>query len=152
MIDIHDYLEKPQSERQAHLKLYEPCLERGGFSTYFKGLLAHILDTTIPSGKKIHVCHACHNGLCSNPNHLYWGSAAENRVDAVANGAPASPHAAMIKKYGIAKVSEMNRRTPEQASKAGKGNIGTTKSEEHRRKISEAIKAKHAAKRLILPE
>ena len=53
---------------------------------YLKGLLAHLRDTTIPSGHKIHVCHACNNAMCSNPNHLYWGTAQENRLDFAATG------------------------------------------------------------------
>lgn len=61
MKDINEYIKLPKDERQKHLKLDEPCLERGGQSMYLKGLLAHLHDTTIPSGKKIHVCHACHN-------------------------------------------------------------------------------------------
>ena len=55
-------------------------------SMYLKGLLAHLRDTTIPSGHKIHVCHACNNAMCSNPNHLYWGTAQENRLDFAATG------------------------------------------------------------------
>ena len=68
MKDINEYIKLPKEDRQNHLRLDEPCLERGGQSMYCKGLLAHIHDTTIPSGHKIHVCHACHNGACSNPN------------------------------------------------------------------------------------
>ena len=29
------------------------------------------------------MCHACNNGKCSNPKHLYWGTASENRMDRV---------------------------------------------------------------------
>lgn len=83
MEDIYDYILKPKQLRQEHLDLDEACIERGGGSTYCKGLLAHLLETTMPSGHMIHVCHACHNGLCSNPRHLYWGTASENRQDRV---------------------------------------------------------------------
>ena len=109
---------------------------------YLKGLLAHIHDTTIPSGKKIHVCHACHNGKCSNPNHLYWGTARENKKDADNNGGK-SIWEKMIDKYGIEEAKRRQIRNKETASKNGKGNIGKTKSEEHKKKISEAIKKKH---------
>ena len=91
MILIEKYILLPKEQRQNHLRLDEPCIERGGpsnggLSAYCKGLLAHILDTSIPSGHRIHICHACHNSRCSNPTHLYWGTAQENRLDEIANG------------------------------------------------------------------
>jgi hypothetical protein len=160
MIDITEYIQKPQLERQAHLRLLDPCLERGGMSSYFKGLLAHILDTTIPSGRKIHVCHACHNAKCSNPYHLYWGTPAENRADAVSQGKSASPYFANVSKLGAAEAN-LHQRRP--GNRNGLGNTGIAKSEEHRAKIASAIKKRHAEgkygdvklgrrKRLTLPQ
>ena len=139
MKDIFEYITLPKEERQRHLRLEEPCIERGGQSMYLKGLLAHLHETTIPSGKKIHVCHACHNGACSNPNHIYWGTASENKQDAVANGAK-NIWQRMVEKYGEETARAMQTR--ESASRAGKGNLGKTKSPEHKAKIAEAIKAK----------
>ena len=78
MKDIYEYITTPKAERQKHLKLDEECVERGAGSYYFKGLLAHLLDTTVPTGHKVHLCHACHNDKCSNPKHLYWGTRKEN--------------------------------------------------------------------------
>src|SRR5579863_10128991 len=90
MIKIEDYILLPLSERQVHLKLDEPCIERKGplhsASVHARGLLAHVFDTTIPSGMKICACHACNNSECSNLHHLYWGTAKENRKDAKLSG------------------------------------------------------------------
>jgi hypothetical protein len=143
MKKIEEYILLPKEERQKHLRLDEPCLERGGQSMYLKGLLAHLHETTIPSGKMIHVCHACHNGKCSNPNHLYWGTASENKKDADSNGGK-SIWERMVDKYGL----EEARRKQARGNKAagGKANLGKPKSEEHRKKISEAIKQKHLTK------
>lgn len=82
MIDIVEYMSRSQEDRQKHLDLSQPCDERGGRSYYFRGLLAHHLGTSIPSGIGTQLCHACHNGGCSNVAHLYWGTPSENRQDA----------------------------------------------------------------------
>lgn len=142
MKHIEDYIQQPLEERQKHLRLDEPCLERGGQSMYLKGLLAHLHETTIPSGKKIHVCHACHNGKCSNPNHLYWGTASENKKDADNNGGK-TIWERMVDKYGPEEARRRQARSKDAASKSGKGNIGKPKSEEHKKKIAEAIRKKH---------
>lgn len=136
---IEEYILKSKPERQVHLKLEEPCIERGGESMYLKGLLAHLMNTTIPSGKKIHVCHACHNGACSNPNHIYWGTASENRRDEVDNGGT-SIWERMVLKYGIEEATNMQRRGNKSVS--GKGNLGKTKTQEHKDKIAESLKGR----------
>lgn len=59
-------------ERQAHLDLSTPCVQRGGNSVHFKGILAHHLDTDIPVEGGVLVAHACGHMWCSNPLHLYW--------------------------------------------------------------------------------
>jgi hypothetical protein len=83
MQNIYEYINHPKVQRQEHLDLDDYCIERGGNSTYSKALLAEYTGTTIPSGHMIHVCHACNNAKCSNPKHLYWGTASENRMDRV---------------------------------------------------------------------
>ena len=142
MKDINDYIKLPLEQRQAHLKLDESCVERGGQSMYLKGLLAHLHDTTIPSGKKIHVCHACNNGACSNPNHLYWGTAQENAIDSYAHYGK-TIWDRMVEKHGLEEARRLQSRT----NSNGKGNAGKTKSAEHKAKIAEAIKAKWEAKK-----
>jgi len=138
MKQIEEYILQNKATRQQHLKLDEACIERGAGSYYFKGLLAHLLDTTVPTGHKIHLCHACHNAQCGNPNHLYWGTAQENRQDQVVNGGK-TIWERTVGKHGLEKAKAMNSRA---GNKNGEGNKGKPKSEEQKRKISEAIKAK----------
>jgi len=138
MILIEEYMKQSRVARQQHLRMDEPCLERGGSSMYFKGLMAHLLGTTVPSGHRIHVCHACHNSQCSNPNHLYFGTPSENAMDRETNQ-PNSVWQKTVAKYGEAEARKMQARGRDH-SRAGKGNAGKPKSDEHRRKISEAIK------------
>ena len=80
--DIDDYMCQTREERRAHLMLDSACIEIGGHaSTVFKGLLAHHLMTTIPTNKKVYLCHACNNAKCSNVFHLYWGTPRDNYLD-----------------------------------------------------------------------
>lgn len=143
MILITEYMKKNRNERRLHLDLSEPCCERGGNSTVHKGVLAQYLTTTIPFGR-ILLCHACNNGDCSNPKHLYWGTDKDNLQDAMENGTHKSPWQRVVEKYGLEEARKMNSKNGN-PSKAGKGNSGKSKTEEHKKKISEAIKKKNAA-------
>jgi len=133
MKHIEEYITLSKADRQQHLKLDEACIERGAGSYYFKGLLAHLLDTTVPTGHKIHLCHACHNGQCGNPNHLYWGTAQENRQDQVTNGGK-TIWERTVEKHGLEEAYKMQ--TKGNKSAGGKANKGKPKSEEHKRKIA----------------
>jgi hypothetical protein len=144
MIALTEYITRDRNERRAHLNLSEPCLERGGNSTNHKGVLAQFLDTNIPSGR-ILLCHACHNGKCSNPKHLYWGTDRDNLEDAKDNGTYKNPWARLVEKHGYEKACEINSKKSD-PSKAGKGNKGKKKSEEHKKKIAEKIKLLHNIK------
>lgn len=86
MLDIYEFITWTKEERQAHLDLSSPCIFRGTNSTECRGLLAHALNTSVPRGRFIHCCHACHDGRCSNWRHLYWGTAAENADDLLSTG------------------------------------------------------------------
>ena len=86
MIEIDKHILETRDERRKHLDLDSQCDIRGGSSKEFKGLLAYHLNTSIPSGRKILLCHACHNGLCSNVKHLYWGTHKDNNIDYLENG------------------------------------------------------------------
>lgn len=145
MIDILEYIQLPISKRQEHLRLDEPCIERGGQSMYCKGLLAHIHNTTTPSGKKIHVCHACHNAACTNPNHLYWGTASENAKDRD-SVYKISIWDKMVAKYGEEGARSKMRRDPSHYARIGRnGNLGRPKSEVQKEKISISLKKNNAA-------
>jgi hypothetical protein len=138
MLLIEEYITQSKAERQTHIDLTDPCVERGGpqkggLSSYCKGLMAHLLDTTIPSGHKIHVCHACNNEKCSNPKHLYWGTSSENSKDRIANG-DKSIWERMIDKYGLEEAKLLQSKGDK--SSGGKANKGKPKSEEHKRKIA----------------
>jgi hypothetical protein len=141
MLLIEEYITQSKAERQTHIDLTDPCVERGGpqkggLSSYCKGLMAHLLDTTIPSGHKIHVCHACNNEKCSNPKHLYWGTAQENRLD---QGHNTSPWDRMVEKYGYEEACRMNAKG-KKGNTNGSGNKDKPKSEDQKKKISESIK------------
>lgn len=108
-VKIEDYMILSREERRKHLKLEEPCIEIGSESRAFRGLLAHHLGTTIGSGMQIQLCHACNNKGCSNPDHLYWGTSADNVRDAHECGRWKTMWQRTIDKYGEEKAREMQK-------------------------------------------
>ena len=135
---VETYLAKEQNERQTHLDLNDECKERGGNSTNHRGVLAQYLDTPI-YGRPADLCHACHNDKCSNPKHLYWGTRKENVQDARNNGTFKTPWDNMIEKYGYEEACRIQAKGNKSAG--GKANRGKPKSAEHRKKISESLRA-----------
>lgn len=109
----------------------------------FRGLLADFLNTEIFVDKKIVLCHACHNEKCSNPLHLYWGTYKDNIVDQKENGTWKDVWTRRVEKHGIEEATRQQARGNKAAG--GKANKGIPKSEEHKKKIAEAIKRKYSS-------
>lgn len=142
MINLKEYILLPKQERQQHTDLTLPCIDRGGNSTNHKGVLAQYLNTNIPSGH-ILLCHACGNEKCSEPRHLYWGTYRENTVeDGTEFGTWKDPWTRLVEKHGHEKACELNSRKMS-GNTNGSGNKGKPKSEEHKRKIAESIRARY---------
>lgn len=138
MIDIIVWMSKEKEKRQSHLRLDEECIERGGVSTHYKGVLAAYLDTSIPMGR-ILLCHACNNAKCSNPRHLYWGTDKENRHDTIVAGTSKNRWQRLVEKYGEQRAREFARTAGIKGSKkGGLANRGKKKTDTHRRKLKEA--------------
>jgi hypothetical protein len=142
MIKLKEYILLSKETRQKHLDLNQPCIERGGNSTNHKGVLAQYLDTDIPSGR-ILLCHACGNEKCSEPKHLYWGTDRENIVeDGTTFGTYKTPWQRMIEKYGYEEACRMNSKKSI-GNKNATVNKGKPKSEEHKKKIAESVRARY---------
>ena len=131
-------LENSRGERKAMLKLDEPCHERGlKYSTQLVALVAYHYDTTLPeNGNKVVVCHGCMNHKCSNPNHMYWGTKGDNKLDDYESGNVKSPFQYLVEKYGEDKAKAIQIKN---AAKGGKNNAGKPKSEEHKKKIQQTL-------------
>lgn len=138
MILVEEWIKESRDNRTAHLDMSEPCIERGGNSTVHRGVLAQYLDTNVPN--KIDLCHNCGNGKCSNPKHLYWGTRKENVEDAIRHGTWVNRWDRLVEKIGVEAARE-HMRSIGNPTKAGAGNKGKPKSEEHKRKISESLTA-----------
>jgi hypothetical protein len=137
-----NYMNLTKENRQRHLDISSPCEERGGNSTIYRGVLAQYLNTPIPMGRIAVLAHACNNNKCSNPQHLYWATDRENIVeDGKKFGTFKSVWERMVDKHGYEEACRLQANGAQ--SKAGQGNKGKRKSEEHKRKISESLKIKN---------
>lgn len=152
-IDIKKYIIKTKKERQKHLRLDKPCIEIGGNSTQFKGLLAYSLNTTIPHGRKdkVLLCHACNNEKCSNPKHLYWGTVKENNDDRYEyeklKGIYKTPYEYHVAKRGLEAV-KAHQSTIGKYGKLGGRKKGVKLTVEHKANLSVAIKNWHNDKKM----
>lgn len=113
---MYEYMQQDTLTRQMHLDLSAECMEIGGNSLQFRGLLAHHLSTFIPQKREGLLCHACHNAACSNPKHLYWGTYSENLKDSFKAGRK-TPYQYIVEKHG----EEYAKNT---RAKGGKANLG----------------------------
>lgn len=139
MTNFEKYMELSLSERQLHLELGQDCIERGGNSTHFKGILSNYLGITIPRGSNVLLCHRCNNSKCSNIHHMYFGTSKENMDDQLNNGYK-TIWERMVEKYGEDKAREIQGKGNKSAG--GKANKGKPKSFEHRLRIKRKLEKK----------
>lgn len=143
--DIKEYITLSKDERQRHIDLTTSCVEIGGSSYNFKGMMAHLLKTTIPQKQdKIHLCHACNNAKCSSPQHLYWGTLSDNVRDSMSCGTWENPWDRAKKKYGADAAKKLwcaTEKRKTNASVMGKQYGGWNRLTENRiSKIEELLK------------
>ena len=92
LMRIDDYVMMPRSARTAHADLSSPCLlgpkNLPGMQLRWRLLNKYLnLPDEFKGSNQIHCCHLCRNdtgagwAVCNNPEHLYWGTAAENNQD-----------------------------------------------------------------------
>lgn len=117
---LSEYILQPRESRRLHLDLTCECIEIGGDSRSFRGLLAYHLGTTIEYNKAL-LCHACHNSKCSNTKHLYWGTDRDNWLDQVQNGTWNSFAERTRSKYGEDKYLDICKSAGSKGGKIGGG-------------------------------
>ena len=137
---IEDYMKLSRDNRRQHLELKNECIEIGGDSREFRGILAHYLKTTIPRGTSVHLCHACHNGNCSNQVHLYWGTPKDNAIDLVESGNHRNGWEKMVSKHGEENAKKIMRKIASVGGRAGGGHNALSEDQinDYRKKIIES--------------
>lgn len=117
--DMDSYLLRSKEDRTSHIDLNQSCIEIDHrHNTYLRCLMAHHLKVKLNgTPHSSHVCHACNNSLCSNPDHLYFGTPKDNWQDSVEAGTYENLSVRTKRKYGEAAYKEMLKKA---ASKGGK--------------------------------
>lgn len=71
--------------------------------------IALIIKKGEPKNRKLHALHkpnVCHNRLCFNYKHLYWGNHRDNRSDAVKDGTATMPPTFIGEKHPMARLTK----------------------------------------------
>lgn len=84
---------KSRHYRMTHIDLNTPCVisdklytkkvgdKPRAASPEYRNALAEFTNTNLPTGNDYQACHACNDGRCVNPQHIYWGTPKENHDD-----------------------------------------------------------------------
>lgn len=118
---------------------------------------AHRVAWTIANGPipdRRYICHSCDNPSCVRPEHLFIGTPTDNVRDCIAKGRDARGEKKAVRgeRNGMSRpeVKEKHRAicaSEEYRAKLSAAQKGKPKSDEHRKKISDAHKERHRRKR-----